>query len=170
MHTQLPQIVQRYTQKQAQLYTDNTTMRYNGDILLVAFTLEDIVKGRLTATRYIMEAFALRRNPFARTRQEIIHLLRPAAADFRIFQALPGTEAYLLQQIQRLVGHIFAHSQRCCRHAGTQHRAAVNFINRQMLHIRSQLLRLLQTFAVQRHVDASLKAVSFVAVRFTVTD
>jgi len=39
-----------------------------------------------------------------------------------------------------------------------------------MLHIGSQLLGLLQTFGVQRHVDASLKAVSFVAVRFTVTD
>lgn len=44
MHTQLPQIVQRYTQKQAQLHADNTTMRYNCDIFLVAFTLEDIVK------------------------------------------------------------------------------------------------------------------------------
>ena len=97
MHTQLPQIVQRYTQKQAQLHADNTTMRYNRDILLVAFTLEDIVKGRLTATRYIMKAFAMWRNPFARTRQKIIHLLRPAAADFRIFQALPGTETYLLK-------------------------------------------------------------------------
>ena len=97
MHTQLPQIVQRYAQKQAQLHADNTTMRYNRDILLVAFTLEDIIKSRLTATRCIMKAFALRRNPFARTRQEIIHLLRPAAADFRIFQALPGTKANLLQ-------------------------------------------------------------------------
>ena len=67
MHTQLPQIVQRYTQKQAQLHADNPPMRYNCDILLVALTLEDIIKSRLTATRYIMKAFALRRNPFART-------------------------------------------------------------------------------------------------------
>ena len=170
MHTQLPQIVQRDAQKQAQLHADNTTMRYNCDIFLVALTLEDIVKSRPTTTRNIMKAFAIRRNPFARTRQEIIHLLRPAAADFRILKSLPGTEAYLLQQIQRLIGHIFTHSQRCCRHASTQHRAAVNFIHRQMLHIGSQLLGLHQTFGVQRHVDASLKAVSLVAVRFTVTD
>ena len=60
MHTQLPQIVQRDAQKQAQLHADNTAVRYNRDILLVAFTLEDIVKSRLTATRYIMKAFALR--------------------------------------------------------------------------------------------------------------
>lgn len=46
MHTQLPQIVQRDAQKQAQLHADNTAVRYNRDILLVAFTLEDIVKSR----------------------------------------------------------------------------------------------------------------------------
>ena len=74
MHTQLPQIVQRYVQKQAQLHANNTPMRYNCDILLVALTLEDIVKSRPTTTRYIMKALALWRNPFARTRQEIISL------------------------------------------------------------------------------------------------